>query len=175
MWAITRDVEFAKLIGAECSGSHVSAPGKIGADADGQDMEPESPIDPSQPRRVALPAPAGLTIANAPGGNGCIVTRVVRGNGGHLAGIRVGDVIIAVNTTTVRDHAQAIEFIERRCRVGDCEVVLKGKRPSVGTIVREATRHLAREVSGIASVASAPFVSSPLRRTQIRDYPIDAA
>jgi hypothetical protein len=173
VWAITRDVEFAKLIGAECSGSHAAFPGKAGlADGEQDTEQPESPIDPSAPRRVALPAPAGLTISNAPGGNGCIVTRVVRGNGGHLAGIRVGDVIIAVNATAVRDHAQAIEFIERRCRVGDCEVVLKGKRPSVGTIVREATRHLAREVSGIAS---APFVPSPLRRMQVRDHPIDSA
>lgn len=169
VWAITHDYEFAKLIGAECSTSHASpnAAGNHGGD-DMRDAPEEAP-DPTAPRRVALPAPAGLTIANAPGGNGCIVTRVVRGNGGHLAGIRVGDVIIAVNATAVRDHQTAVEFIERRCRVGDCEVVLKGKRPSVGKRLVQ----LAREVS----VGVAPFAPSPLRRVQVRDHspPLETA
>ena len=45
-------------------------------------------------------SPAGLTISNSSAG--CVVTRVVRGNGGDLAGIKVGDLIVAVNGTEVR-------------------------------------------------------------------------
>ena len=129
VWAITKDREFAKLIGAEITGGNNN-----GADTDGTSGKAEGDDEPALqqggPRRVALPAPAGLTIANAPGGHGVIVTKVVKGNGGHVAGVRVGDVIIAVNSTAVRDHQTAVEFIERRCRVGDCELVLKGRRPS---------------------------------------------
>lgn len=109
VWSITRDYEFAKLIGAKCSHDP-----KTTAERD---------EDAKGPRRVQLPAPAGLTISN--GTSGCVVTKVVRGNGGDTAGIKVGDVIVAVNGTEVRDHQQCVEFIERRCRVGDCEVDLK--------------------------------------------------
>ena len=113
MWCITRDTEFAHLIGVE---SHTSA--------DGSDKDGPSEGGANAGRRsVKVPSPAGLTIANS--SQGCLVVRVVRGNGGDRAGIKVGDLLLAVNGTEVRDHAIAIECIERRCRVGDCEVDVK--------------------------------------------------
>ena len=114
VWAITRDVEFATLIGARCSTVNTV---KERGEADDEESAGGAA------RRVAVRAPAGLTIANK--GHGCVVTRVVRHNGAYAAGIRAGDTILAVNGTTVRDHQQCIEFIEKRCRVGDCELEVK--------------------------------------------------
>ena len=142
VWAITRDVEFAKLIGAEVTSDSGPAAERTSSDKDGGEDEPTA--QQGGPRRIALPAPAGLTIANAPGGHGVIVTKVVKGNGGHAAGVKVGDVIIAVNSTAVRDHQTAVEFIEQRCRVGDCELVLKGRRPSTAARLVQAGRWLPR-------------------------------
>jgi C-terminal processing protease CtpA/Prc len=57
------------------------------------------------------------------------VIKVIRGNGAYLAGIRAGDIIYGVNGTEVRDHKLAIDCIERRCRMGDCEIdVQRGSR-----------------------------------------------
>lgn len=112
VWTIHRDAEFAKLIGFECS----TLPGGGKASATAQEAADGL-------RRVKVCAPAGLTIGNS--SSGCLVMRVVRGNGGHAAGVHAGDVIVKVNGTAVRDHKQCVEFIEARCRVGDCELDLK--------------------------------------------------
>jgi hypothetical protein len=89
----------------------------------GDDEEEDRPDSPTSSRSVQLLGPAGLTIGNAPGSqSGCLVVKVRRGNGGDRAGIKVGDRILRVNGTDVNDHAVCVQFIERRCRVGDCEV-----------------------------------------------------
>jgi hypothetical protein len=42
----------------------------------------------------------------------------------------------AVNGTEVRDHRQCVEFIERRCRVGDCEVGIRSRSIAVDAVRR---------------------------------------
>jgi len=122
VWMITRDAEYARVVGARTtSGKNVSTPQEQkGARPSTGDEHDEL----NRPRHIRLVGPAGLTIANSSQG-GCAVVKVIKGNGGDLAGIRVGDIIKAVNGTEVRDHRFAVDFIERRCRVGDCEVELK--------------------------------------------------
>lgn len=152
VWTITKDAEFAKAIGAKCSLST-----KMG--------EPGARAEEGAARvHIKLPAPAGLTIANS-ASSGCVVTRVVRGNGGDVAGIRAGDVILAVNGTVVRDHRQCVEFIEKRCRVGDCEVSLKPRSAAT-----EAVDHLRGTLyHGLRGLAS-PFERSRGRgRRLVRD------
>ena len=132
VWSISHDAEFAKLIGAECSASSASGTGRMSEGNDEREGR----------RRIKLPAPAGLTIANSPAG--CVVTKVIRGNGGDAAGIRAGDVILAVNGTHVRDHRQCVEFIERRCRVGDCEVMVKPRTSGGTELLRRGSSALLR-------------------------------
>ena len=85
----------------------------------------KSPVaDPAAPREVRVHGPAGVTISHSSNG-ACVVERVVRGNGFHAAGVRAGDVVVAVNGTAVRDHETAICFIEQRCRAGDCVISYK--------------------------------------------------
>lgn len=151
VWSITRDAEFARLIGAECS---LSADVKLGGSATEPGVDESCASGPTGPRAIKIAAPAGLTISNS--SHGCVVTRVVRGNGGDVAGIRVGDVILAVNGTEVREHRQCVEFIERRCRVGDCEVELKPRNAAV-ELLRRGSDALLR---GLAS----PFRARPQRR-----------
>ena len=153
VWSITRDPEFAKLIGVECS--HAPTP------------PPPPPSSANPPisngtRLVRLPGPAGLTITNSSAG--CLVTKVVRGNGGDAAGIKVGDLITAVNGTAVRDHQVCVEFIERRCRAGDCEVELRPRFSLMDTLhantsqllrgVAPARRFFHRIASGSGSAAA---------------------
>ena len=97
VWCITRDFEFARVIGAEHS-------------CKSSTKEPDEENRMGRRRTVHLEGPAGITISNGRGGR-CIVTKVVRGNGAHRAGIRVGEVIEAVNGTEVHDHSIAVECI----------------------------------------------------------------
>ena len=91
-----------------------------------------------------------MTIAT--NGNGeCVVTRVVKGNGFDVAGIHVGDIIFEVNGTTVRDHSQCVEFIERRCRVGDCEITYKPT--SAGPLLRMTSAFRSRLPAASLSVS----------------------
>ena len=84
------------------------------------------------------------------------MTKVVRGNGGDIAGVRVGDVILAVNGTSVREHQQCVEFIEKRCRVGDCQLTLKA-RSHASELLRRGSSAL---LHGLASAVRPP---SPFR------------
>lgn len=120
VWAITRDAEFAKLIGAQCT---------LSSDKTDCGFGPKEKATDGTTRIIKVPAPAGLTIANS--GAGCVITKVIRGNGGYLGGLRTGDIIVAVNGTEVRDHKHCVEFIEKRCRVGDCELEIKPRGTAV--------------------------------------------
>ena len=131
VWSVTRDAEFALLIGAECTISEAPAMAPACAGDDKVEL--------GATRAVKVPAPAGLTVANSSAG--CVVTKVVRGNGGHVAGVRVGDLVLAVNGTCVRDHQQCVDFIEQRCRVGDCELSIK---PGLAAMLRHGTGALLR-------------------------------
>lgn len=146
VWMITRDAEYARVIGAPIASSKKGDAPQKPADKHSSNGDDHDHDEPSGPRRVRLIGPAGLTISNSSHG-GCAVVKVIRGNGGDLAGIRVGDIIKAVNGTEVRDHRFAVDFIERRCRVGDCEVELKSPttwkselRRHGGALLRRAAR-----------------------------------
>ena len=77
----------------------------------------------------------------------------MRGNGGHVVGLRTGDVILSVNGTEVRDHKQCVEFIEKRCRVGDCEVEIKPR-----------TAVLAQGTALLRGLAATPLALRRVRR-----------
>lgn len=141
VWSISRDAEFATLIGANpterpSSGSNASNEAAAAAAEGGKSRASEAVRT-----NIFIHAPAGVTIAS--NGNGdCVVTRVVRGNGFDQAGVHVGDIVLAVNGTEVRDHSQCIEFIERRCRVNDCEITYRPVPTSL--LVRTATSLLSQ-------------------------------
>jgi hypothetical protein len=127
IWNLKLDVEFAELCGAEIT---PTLPTSV-KPAEEEPADPDMPIAPQAHggrRTVHVAWPAGLTLANhmsyeRPNGSTVVkVIKVMHGNGGHNAGIRVGDIIYTVNGAEVRDHATAVNFIEQRCRVGDCVV-----------------------------------------------------
>lgn len=122
-------------------------------------------------RTVQVDGPAGLTLANTHDGKGCLVVRVVKGNGAHRAGIRAQDVLFKVNGADVHDHSVAVEFIERRCRVGDCEItyrsmvdvffsgaatMLRTIRPRVAAPAAFALRHRVRRSSPLIQPTQLP-------------------
>ena len=113
VWNLKLDVEYADLCGAEITPK---------ARASAGDALEVAELAPGIRHAVKVCWPAGLTLTNSPKGNGVLVVKVVRGNGAHRSGIRAGHLILAVNGTMVRDHTTAVEFIEQRCRVGDCMV-----------------------------------------------------
>lgn len=153
MWTIKVDLEFAALCGAQITP-------KAMAKVD----EALTTAMPPTGLRVAIPVPwpAGLTLTNAPKGEGVLVVRVIRGNGAHQSGIRVGDLILTVNGTKVRDHTTAVDFIEQRCRVGDCLVGVR----KFDALLRQPRELFRRLSSGVAQRVVVNPRSSPLRHSQ---------
>ena len=121
------DVEYAALCGASITPRILESEAK------------ETSSNPCH-RNVRVAWPAGLTLTNAPSGKGVTVVKVMRGNGAAVAGIKVGDIIVRVNGTEVRDHNTAVEFIEKRCRVGDCCVEVRTPK----SIIQQSGAFLAR-------------------------------
>ena len=111
VWAITVDLEYASLCGAEITQKAMTVMDEVHSTA-------EMPLGLRVPVRIEWPA--GLVLKNTYLGDGVLVLQVVRGNGAHHSGVRAGDVILAVDGIPVRDHASAVELIEQRSRIGDC-------------------------------------------------------
>jgi hypothetical protein len=143
VWAISVDTEYATLSGAELS------LGRMENRAEGVLTGHASGI-----RHVRVTSPAGLTLTSSPQA-GCLVVKVVNGNGAHLAGIRSGDTILAINDTVVSAHQHAISFIDQRCRAGDCVVTV---RPSIHN---RARAYLLRRVTPNALARHRRRNSSP--------------
>jgi len=99
---------------------------------------------------VKVSWPAGLTLTNSPKGTGVLVVKVIRNNGAFQAGIRAGDVILRVNGTQVRDHTTAVEFIEQRCRVGDCMLDVQSNQ--VDVLFRQPSVFLRRISTGVTRI-----------------------
>ena len=99
VWSLVVDVEYAKMCGAEVTQSQAKTKTKLVGDDNDDSAEAEQ----GQPgcRTVPVDYPAGMTIGNSNRG-GCLVVKVVKGNGAHRAGIRAGDVLVKVNGTEVR-------------------------------------------------------------------------
>lgn len=139
VWAIKLDLEFASICGAAIT---VSAMAKVD-----DERACESVAGADQCVKIAWPA--GLTLANAQKTDqGVLVVKAVRGNGAHKAGVRAGDHILTVNGTAVRDHTTAVDFIEQRCRIGDCLVDIRKSevrklwsRLASGAAPRRVARH----------------------------------
>lgn len=130
VWCVLRDPEFATLAGVPVASSVDTDATPVADHSGGRGR--------TRVQRVAVGAPAGLTIG---GVRGCIVTRVVRGNGGFCAGVKVGDTILAVNDTPVHDHRRCVELIEQRCRVGDCTLLVEN---SERAFLRRIQRRISR-------------------------------
>jgi hypothetical protein len=104
VWSLVVDVEFAKMCGAEItSAAKLTTRSAASPDAGDENAEAEAQQGPAGCRTVAVEYPAGMTIGNSSKG-GCLVVKVVKGNGAHRAGIRAGDVLLYVNGTEVRNH-----------------------------------------------------------------------
>ena len=164
VWSISRDAEFASLIGVSCSAGSARASDALSGEGEETVEAGEAkPKGYEQVRRgVRIHAPAGVTIASNANGD-CVVTRVVRGNGFDLAGVRVGDVVVAVNGTVVRDHSQCIEFIERRCRVDDCEI---SYRPMATSLFVRKTSALLSQLPNIVTQVRRRSSLVPRSQTQ---------
>jgi hypothetical protein len=128
VWNIKLDVEFAELCGSEIT-TKAETPSNVDNLALPRDEVAAVASHAATDRRsIHIAWPAGLTLANHHRESGEVVVKVIKvmsGNGGYLAGIRVGDIIHAVNGAEVHDHATAVDFIERRCRAGDCMVEVR--------------------------------------------------
>lgn len=109
MWALAKDVEFANAIGVPCSGSATATPSM---------PEAEEKSSQETTRIVSITGPAGMTLTNNPTGGGCLVTRLKTHNGARRAGIKTGEVVLAVNGSRVNEHAMAIHMIDARTRLG---------------------------------------------------------
>jgi len=133
VWNIKVDLEYASLCGA-----HVTPKAMARVD----EAQTTSLAVAGLRVTVQIAWPAGLTLTNSPKGDAVLVVRVVRGNGAYQSGIRVGDLILTVNGTAVREHSTAVDFIEQRCRIGDCLVEVR-KSDSL----RQPTRRLLRRLS----------------------------
>lgn len=109
IWCVSVDAEFAALTGASMT-TCTKAIDKS-TEADSEAMQRKNLTT------AHVISPAGLAIANNPDGSGCVIMKVSRGNGGHEAGLRVGDVLVSVNGAEVHDHGVAcISDIKRsRC------------------------------------------------------------
>lgn len=103
------DVEFAKMCGAVITSAAMLNKRGVSQLAAGEDGDAEATAQqgPAGCRTVPVEYPAGMTIGNSNRG-GCLVVKVVKGNGAHRAGIRAGDVILFVNGTEVRNHDVAM-------------------------------------------------------------------
>jgi len=171
VWKIVVDTEIASQHGIELSARYSTQARNSSSPA------PTNPaVTPAQHsnggmRTVQVDGPAGLTLANTHDGKGCLVVRVVKGNGAHRAGIRAQDVLFKVNGADVHDHSVAVEFIERRCRVGDCEItyrsmvdvffsgaatMLRTIRPRVAAPAAFALRHRVRRSSPLIQPTQLP-------------------
>ena len=87
---------------------------------------------------------------------------MVRGNGFDNAGVRVGDLVLAVNGTVVRNHETAICFIEQRCRAGDCVVSFKPCTNLAVQVVQALEPALSSLRSGLRSAQRRLSRPSPL-------------
>lgn len=125
-WRIMRDPEFAEAVGASADASpHAAAQAHHDQHRHHQHRHNAAGAEEAHSlRKLRIVAPAGMTVGHRRAGDGrCVVTRVVPRNGAAQAGVCVGDVILAVNGTPVRDHRQCVEFIEARSQsAGDCEI-----------------------------------------------------
>jgi len=163
VWQVLRDPEYASVIGAEITSSMAASSADIVSAPGGRGL-----------RTVQVPGPAGITIGTTISSDSsgahrrCAVTKVVRGDGAYRAGIRAGDVILSVNGTQVHDHAIAVECIERRCRIGDCQVEVK--TPSHINEMRSTFRSLTTTLRGGAATAALPVTRVSRRRTPSADH-----
>merc|ERR1711998_466053 len=78
-------------------------------------------LDKNGPRKLDV----GLTLGNAPDGNGVIVVRVKKDSLADNAGLRRGNVILMINEHRVGTHAEAVTLIDRSAR----GIVRLGLRP----------------------------------------------
>ncbi len=68
-------------------------------------------VEPENARRLNHQAKLGVTMANLPGGP-ARVTAVVPGGPAEIAGLRRGDVILAINGRRVRSYRDVIRIIK---------------------------------------------------------------
>jgi len=111
---VLRDSEFAQAIGVCSLGLSASTSSvQHGASAE------EGFLTASSARTVSVAWPAGISIVEQDATGTLIVSALVKGNGADLAGIIIGDVLLAVNDAPVRrDHRAAVQLIERHGAMG---------------------------------------------------------
>ena len=125
------------------------------------DAEATAQQGPAGCRTVPVEYPAGMTIGNSNRG-GCLVVKVVKGNGAHRAGMRAGDVILFVNGTEVRNHDVAM------CATRPCNVSVFMALHACVHITPLHASNRACAVHGLISAAAWATARSPSSQVMTR-------
>ena len=164
VWSIVIDYEFARMCGAAMTPSEARDESKQPSTGEVKNMPPGCIT-------ANVQYPAGLTLRTVEHGDGdsakgCMVVKVIKGNGAHQAGLRAGDLIVMVNGTECRDHETAVTWIDARGRVGDCSITF---RPD--PMRKHATMHATNLMRAVA----APFIGQPSQQPWFQQRRVSAA